>query len=812
MWRIGGLIVSAALIFAPAVHAAPSSAALRLNHYFEHPDAPETFRALTGQGDPQIPPADRAAPWDRPRDTPDAALFLRLFPGAAGQSSLDPGACRPDYALQTLKARIAQLGADHPYVRRWVEVQRAVFAPCLPGVDKAAAADLPPPLHIDDKALARLQVQDRAYQVASAAFYRGDMPAALAGFGKIARGESPHRATAVYMAAAIRAGTQKGLWMGAKPLVPAARSVAEVQAILADPSLASVHPQARALLGWIGATAADDASRRAQVLATLADLEQPAARLAQDPAARARYALARGDIDELHFASLQGDPSWWLLAGPPPDFTASRALMDAAGTDPMAAWVLFPASYVQGHAWAPFAEVGARGWGPLQRYAETAARGEGPSAFAWMRVARSVSLLYLADLWPEVEAEQDQAAGGDARAIAALSFDFYHQVRLALSASHAPGEGDPRAFDAAVAHLRSFPFKDSEVYAAARHDGLQYLMTVGRIAEARRWRDETPPAMDPVPAPYQDAALLQVLAEDAAHFTAALGRGDSEGALPLQNTLSTPTLRSLAARNDAPAVLRARFARVAWARTYALGRTIDPDLDRLMRKLNPAMTAAWSSKPGRPVRANDRRVLLDVLRSPALNILIVDADRDAGPDAAGAEPGPGLTRIDLYNHDDDNWWCAWRRGRNRRDLQRFLRETFYGSADLTAIDGETAYDLQARLAPMLAASYAFRGQDAAEAEALSRIPCAPKLLAERVLDWVRRPGLFETRDGEAEALALAVRATHFGCYSDGPHGVYSKAAWTLLHQRFPTTDWATRTRYWFGCPFGDKTCPASADD
>jgi hypothetical protein len=809
--RAFGVALAAGLVLALAGSAMAQSAAPsitdRLNGYFDHPNAPETFRALTGAGDPHIAADDGETSWYNLKDGPDAALFKRLFPGADDY----PGDCRPGYALEVLKARIARLGADHPYVRRWIEAQQLVFAACSQDRPTDAPKVLPAPQPFEDKALTKLQADDRAYQAASLSFYSGERNGALAAFGKIARSDSPHRAAAIYMRAAIRAGSHKG-YGPAKPMVSPAQSMADVKAILADPGLAKVHPIARELLGWIAYNVADEATRTAQVRATLADLETPAERLAADPEAARRYALARSDIDYLHqWSTSGGEPGWWLAAGPPPDFTASQAMMQAAKTDPLAAWMLFPTSPMQARAWAPFAESGAVGWTRLEDYAKTASEPDTPTGFAWTRVQHSISRRYDPALWTVIEAEAASAGKGDEHAGAALSFDFYHQIRVALSEQRSSPSDDAEPFGAAIAAMKAFPFKDSEPYAAARHDGLQYLMTVGRIADARRWRDETP-AADASPGQSGNGALLQVLAEDEAHFADALADRGAD-TLALQNNLSIGALRSLAARAETPAPLRAKFARVAWARTYALGRPVDADLDRLMRELNPAMTGAWTAKPGRLVRPNDRRALLDVLRSPGLNILIVDTDRDPQSGAPrSSDDFIGPTGIDLYNHDDDNWWCAWKRGRNRRDLQAFLKQTFFGSADLSQIDGATAYDLHDKLDAVLAQSFAFKSQDLAETGALAKIPCAPRVLTERVLGWVRRPGWFETRDGQDEALALAVKTTRYGCYSDGPHGAYSKAAWKLLHQRFPTSPWAIKTKYWFNCPFGDKECPAKEDD
>ena len=589
------------------------------------------------------------------------------------------------------------------------------------------------------------------------------------------------------------------------------QSIAEVRAILSDPSLISVHPIAQELLGWIGANRADAATRQAQVKATLAALEAPGNRLAADPRVQRQYGLARQDIDRLHLAGEQSgaDPAWWLKGGPPADFTASQAMMNDAKTDPMAAWLLFPASYVQGRPWAPFAQSGAVGWSELEGFAQTRAGLAGLAAEPWKRLSLSISRHYDAALWSQVEDEQTKAARGDEQAVAALAFDFYHQVRTALSAPDS--ENEPAAFSAALAHMKAFPFKTSGPYLAAGHDGLQYLMTVGRVGDARQWRDTMGAAgADLAQGCCVNNDLLAILAEDPAHLAAAF-TVYSGAAMTLQNNVSLAAMRDLAQRPDMPALLRARFARIAWGRTYALGKTVDADLDQLTRKLNPEMTSTWVHRAGRSVSPGDHQALLDVLRTPAVNILIVDEDRDIDPRYPNNDR-PGTTKIDLYNHDDDNWWCRWKSGRNSRDLQGLFDGAFFASADMKLVDGKTAFGLRDQLRPVLAASYLVRSQAPAETAALAQVACAPKLLTERTLDWVKEPPwIFWGRDGQAEALALAVKTTHYGCYSGGPHGAYSRAAWVLLHNRFPKTQWAIKTKYWYNCFYG-STCPAEGDD
>jgi hypothetical protein len=48
----------------------------------------------------------------------------------------------------------------------------------------------------------------------------------------------------------------------------------------------------------------------------------------------------------------------------------------------------------------------------------------------------------------------------------------------------------------------------------------------------------------------------------------------------------------------------------------------------------------------------------------------------------------------------------------------------------------------------------------------------------------------------AEALHRVVRATRLGCTTERS-GDVSREAFTLLHKRFPRSEWAAQTPYWF---------------
>lgn len=76
-----------------------------------------------------------------------------------------------------------------------------------------------------------------------------------------------------------------------------------------------------------------------------------------------------------------------------------------------------------------------------------------------------------------------------------------------------------------------------------------------------------------------------------------------------------------------------------------------------------------------------------------------------------------------------------------------------------------------------------------------RVPAQPAavFLGDLVLDHARR------RPGDArvpEALHGVVRATRFGC-GLGENGRVSRAAFELLHRRYPASEWTRRTPYWF---------------
>ena len=77
--------------------------------------------------------------------------------------------------------------------------------------------------------------------------------------------------------------------------------------------------------------------------------------------------------------------------------------------------------------------------------------------------------------------------------------------------------------------------------------------------------------------------------------------------------------------------------------------------------------------------------------------------------------------------------------------------------------------------------------------ALQALGNAPDYLCRMAIDWTEK----NPNDPRSpEALHLAVRSTRYGC-TDKDTGRWSKAAFDLLHRRYPNTTWANNTKYWF---------------
>ncbi|HEX7421120.1 MAG TPA: hypothetical protein VF505_14615, partial [Thermoanaerobaculia bacterium] len=180
-------------------------------------------------------------------------------------------------AASTLAKRVSQFGAGSAPVRSWVAAQDLVFGNCDGETGPPAPAG---------ETLPQIIRKDRDYQIAAAAFYRGDFDDAHARFLRIADDtDSPWAALSRYVAARalVRKATlavpeEENRSYSEMPFIfqsePMAQAQSEVRGILADPKLQAVHRAAKQLLNFIESRMTPAAYLK-QIAATLAEGSSP---------------------------------------------------------------------------------------------------------------------------------------------------------------------------------------------------------------------------------------------------------------------------------------------------------------------------------------------------------------------------------------------------------------------------------------------------------------------------------------------------------------------------------------------------------
>ena len=159
---------------------------------------------------------------------------------------------------------------------------------------------------------------------------------------------------------------------------------------------------------------------------------------------------------------------------------------------------------------------------------------------------------------------------------------------------------------------------------------------------------------------------------------------------------------------------------------------------------------------------------------PELGELFADWRQNDGADNKKFEVAllnlrqPGLS-IDL--------WPTWGRNTARSEIDEVRQNWWCAVTELPTHDKRPAF---------------LRGHEAPPETGLGW-GSGPNYLGRLVLDYAKAnpddPRL-------PEALARVVKATRFGCFGESFAEV-SKGAFTLLHKRFPKSEWAKQTPYWF---------------
>ena len=228
-------------------------------------------------------------------------------------------------------------------------------------------------------------------------------------------------------------------------------------------------------------------------------------------------------------------------------------------------------------------------------------------------------------------------------------------------------------------------------------------------------------------------------------------------------------LKEAAKSNALSSHLRRDVVQAAWLRAVLLGdnKTAD-ELVPILKTLVPELSSLLDDFLLAP-QADSKRfaAIYAWLKFPGLEPVV-----DSG---VGRETPLG--QQDVYR---DNWWCAaaFSPGPDAADNEKNKPQSFAATTKtgVPVFLRETEKAVAAR-----------------EHSKLNALGAAPNYLCQQVIQWATK----NPNDQRVpEALHLAVNTTRHGC-TDKETGRWSKAAFDLLHRKYPNTAWAKKTPYWF---------------
>ncbi|HKW61956.1 MAG TPA: hypothetical protein VJN89_05370 [Candidatus Acidoferrum sp.] len=136
-----------------------------------------------------------------------------------------------------------------------------------------------------------------------------------------------------------------------------------------------------------------------------------------------------------------------------------------------------------------------------------------------------------------------------------------------------------------------------------------------------------------------------------------------------------------------------------------------------------------------------------------------------------------------------NWWCANYGPRAEGDYSQHYNEFYTPWNELL----RTIYPDEASLSPIFLTQNQ-KAEAGREWDALVRAPSGVPWLGDQILAFAKD----HPDDARVpQALHLLVRASRYACF-DVDTGRVSKAAFQLLHRKYPSSEWTKKTPYWFG--------------
>jgi hypothetical protein len=251
---------------------------------------------------------------------------------------------------------------------------------------------------------------------------------------------------------------------------------------------------------------------------------------------------------------------------------------------------------------------------------------------------------------------------------------------------------------------------------------------------------------------------------------------DADAAKVLNGLMPLSVLKDAATSNVLPEHLRRDLAQATWLRAILLDddKTAS-EVVPLLKSLVPAMSAYLDDYLA--AKGSDAKKFAAIyawLKFPGLE--------------PNVDSGLGRMLLPLGEQDAyrDNWWCSAASGFERANAPENKTETEEKATAkaFTAIseaDSPLFLDQSQRAAALK------------EHDRLANFGAAPNYLSRQVISWAQK----NPNDPRVpEALHLAVKSTRYGC-PDKETGAASKAAYQLLHKRYPASPWTKKTPYWY---------------
>ena len=238
--------------------------------------------------------------------------------------------------------------------------------------------------------------------------------------------------------------------------------------------------------------------------------------------------------------------------------------------------------------------------------------------------------------------------------------------------------------------------------------------------------------------------------------------------LPLQILVQSAESQTL------PKLLRRDLAHSAWVRSILLEDLATAmALQPVLHDVDPAL---WTSMESfRSAKTDDERriaALLIILSNPGMK----------------PSPRPGLPRSTTLGEIDqfrDNWWCTDMKG--GPNWGKSFAGEYNKDSNLKFVDSDPDFPFPPWVTDVE------KSQASSQWAQLGTVGTAPNYLVHQVFAYAKQ---HPSDPSVPRALHLAVRATHFGC-SNVETSKLSKAAYDVLHQNYPQSEWTDKTNYYY---------------